>query len=190
MRIISCIYGTILRFCNDLSGQPGEKAMKPFLLIALYLLLYSTEGLSQKKYPASEELRKNSTYLTVGIYPEGIYSNITANYERLIREFPESFFHAIQARVGAGPWVAWLAEGINFFSVASLCMGRSGSHIETGIGLLFTYHTNSSEWHPIVNDRHIAGNIGYRFQRPEGRFLLRAGLGWPEGFYVSLGYCF
>jgi hypothetical protein len=164
--------------------------MKHYLLVAFFLLLFTAEGFSQKKYQAVEVLKKNSAYATVGIYPEGMYGNVTANYERLIKAFPGSFFHVIQVRIGAGPWVAWMAEGINFFSVASLCMGRSGSHLETGMGVLFTYYPERREWHPIVNDRHIAGNIGYRFQRPEGRFLFRTGLGWPEGFYVSLGYCF
>lgn len=164
--------------------------MKLYLLTSLFLLLISTEGLSQRSYSSNEGLRKNSVYATAGIYPEGIYGNITANYERKILEFPDSFFNAIQARIGAGPYVAWMSEGINFFSAASLCMGRSGSHLETGIGVLFTYHPDRKEWNPIVNDRHLAGNLGYRFQRPGGGFLFRAGLGWPEGFYVSLGYCF
>jgi hypothetical protein len=164
--------------------------MKHYLLLSLFGLFISTEGLCQRRYPATDGLRKNSLYITAGIYPEGMYGNITGNYERVVHEFPKSFFQAFQLRVGAGPWVAWMSDGINFFSVGSLLMGRSGSHLETGMGVLFTYYPDKKEWGPIVNDRHIAGNLGYRFQRPGGGFLFRAGLGWPEGFYVSLGYCF
>ena len=164
--------------------------MKYYLVISVFILSFSTDGLCQTKYLATYDLKKNSFYLTAGAYPEGLYGNITGNFERIIAEFPKSFFQAFQVKIGGGPWVAWLAEGINFFSVASVLMGRSGSHLETGMGVLFTYRTDRKRWDPIVNDKHIAGNIGYRFQRPGGKLVLRGGLGWPEGYYLSLGICF
>jgi hypothetical protein len=164
--------------------------MKYRYLLCIFLLAITLEGLSQKRNWEKDELKKNSLFGTLGYYPEGMYTNITGNYERLIVEFPESFFRAVHLRVGGGPWVAWMADGVNFFAVTSLLMGRSGSHLETGMGVLFTYHPDRREWHPIVNDRHLAGNLGYRFQRPGGEFVWRAGLGWPEGFYLSLGWCF
>ena len=164
--------------------------MKFSLVFFWFTLISTCWGFGQAQVPEPEGLKKNSIYGTAGIYIDDMYGNITGNYERMIFEFPRSFFHAIQLRAGAGPWVASGNEGINYFSVLSLMMGRSSSHLETGMGVLFTYNTRDKEWHPIVRDRHIAGNLGYRYQKPGGIFIFRAGLGWPEGFYLSLGFCF
>ena len=35
-----------------------------------------------------------------------------------------------------------------------------------------------------------AGAIGYRFQKPGGKFVFRTGIGFPESLYLSLGLCF
>jgi hypothetical protein len=164
--------------------------MRIKLLIIILSLIIVPKVFSQEKSSGFKELRKNSVYGTAGIYIEGMYGNITGNYERVLVTFPKSFIQAVQMRVGAGPWVAWMSDGVNLFSVMSMLMGRGSSHIETGMGVLFTYHPDTKQWKPIVNDRHIAGNIGYRYQKPGGWFVFRTGLGWPEGFYLSLGYCF
>ena len=164
--------------------------MKSGLIFISLLLIFAFPGFSQKQNPGTEGLMKNSVYGTGGVWPEEMYGNVTINYERMLFEFPASFFQAINVRSGAGPWVAWLAEGINCFSVISLVTGRRGSHFETGMGVVFTYWTESKDWDPIVNDSHFAGNLGYRFQKPGGSFVFRTGLGWPEGFYLSLGFCF
>jgi hypothetical protein len=164
--------------------------MRIKLLIIIFSLIIIPKVLSQGKNSDFTGLKKNSIYGTAGILIEDMYGNITGNYERILVAFPKSFIQSIQMRVGAGPWVAWMSDGVNFFSVMSLLMGRSNSHIETGMGVLFTYHPDTKQWAPIVNNRHIAGNIGYRYQKPGGWFVFRAGLGWPEGIYLSLGYCF
>jgi hypothetical protein len=164
--------------------------MRIKLLIIIFSLIIIPKVLSQEKSSDFTGLKKNSIYGTAGILIEDMYGNITGNYERILVAFPKSFIQSIQMRVGAGPWVAWMSDGVNFFSVMSLLMGRSNSHIETGMGVLFTYHPDTKQWAPIVNDRHIAGNIGYRYQKPGGWFVFRVGLGWPEGIYLSLGYCF
>jgi len=164
--------------------------MKSGLIFTCLLMVFILKGFSQEKASMTDGLKKNSVYGTAGVWIEDMYGNVTMNYERMLVVFPASFFQAISIRSGAGPWVAWLSEGINCFSVISVVGGRSSSHFETGMGVLFTYWTESKEWHPIVNDRHFAGNFGYRYQKPGGKFVFRAGLGWPEGFYLSLGFCF
>ncbi len=35
-----------------------------------------------------------------------------------------------------------------------------------------------------------AGSIGYRFQKAEGGFIFRTGIGFPDGLYVSAGFRF
>jgi hypothetical protein len=164
--------------------------MRIKLLIIIFSLIIIPGAFSQGKSSGITGLKKNSVYGTAGILIEDMYGNITANYERILVTFPKSFVQAIQLRAGAGPWVAWMSDGVNFFSVMSLLMGKGNSHLETGMGVLFTYHPDTEQWAPIVNDRHIAGNIGYRYQKPGGWFVFRTGLGWPEGMYLSFGYCF
>jgi hypothetical protein len=159
-------------------------------LIIIFSLIIVPKVNCQEKSSVFTGLKKNSVYGTAGILVEDMYGNITVNYERNLVEFPKSFIHAIQLRAGAGPWVAWMSDGVNFFSVMSVLMGKGNSHIETGMGVLFTYHPDTKIWAPIVNDRHIAGNIGYRYQKPGSWFVFRSGLGWPEGIYLSVGCCF
>jgi hypothetical protein len=159
-------------------------------LSMLFSLSFALKCLSQPKVVEANGFKKNSVYGTAGVWFEEIYANVTLNYERTLFEFPASFLQTVSIRSGAGPWVAWLSEGINCFSVISIISGRRSSHLETSMGVLFTYWYGSKEWHPIVRDRYIAGNLGYRYQKPGGSFVFRSGLGWPEGYYLSLGFCF
>jgi hypothetical protein len=179
-------------FCSVCEGLvvKNNLMMRIKLLIVIFFLIIIPKAFSQVKSSDFAGLKRNSVYGTAGILIEDMYGNITANYERILFTFPKSFVQAIQLRAGAGPWVAWMSDGVNFFSVMSLLMGKSNSHLETGMGVIFTYHPDTDIWAPIVNDRHIAGNIGYRYQKPGGWFVFRTGLGWPEGMYLSFGYCF
>jgi hypothetical protein len=164
--------------------------MKSGLIFISLILIFAFPGFSQRQDLGSEGLKKNSVYGTAGVWFEEIYGNVTLNYERTLIEFPASFFRTISIRSGVGPWVAWLSEGINCYSVISIMSGRRSSHMEASMGVLFTYWSGSKDWHPIVNNRYIAGNFGYRYQKPGGKFVFRTGLGWPEGYYLSLGFCF
>jgi hypothetical protein len=113
-----------------------------------------------------------------------------ANYERLIVEFPKSFIDSLWVRDGAGPWVGWTSHVTNYVYTISLLDGRKGVHMETGLGALLTYNMESKNFNPLINDRHLAGNIGFRFQKPGGKFVFRTGIGWSEFLYLSLGYIF
>jgi hypothetical protein len=159
-------------------------------LFILFSLFFAQKCLSQPQEGNTNGFKKNSVYGTAGVWFEEIYGNVTLNYERMLFKFPASFLQTISIRSGAGPWVAWLSEGINCFSIISIMTGKRNSHLETGMGVLFTYWSGSNDWHPIVNERYIAGNLGYRYQKPGGSFVFRTGLGWPEGYYLSLGFCF
>jgi len=33
-------------------------------------------------------------------------------------------------------------------------------------------------------------SIGYRMQKPNGHFIFRTGVGWPEALYIDLGVSF
>jgi hypothetical protein len=162
------------------------------VFLTVCCILIADTCLSQKaSIPAnSPEIKKNAVSVTAGFGPQEFYFSLLGNYERMIYQLPKSFVHSFWIRVGAGPWAGWGPTGVNYVSTLSALMGRGGAHLEFGSGVLFTYWSDTNEFKPIVNDRHIAGFLGFRYQKPGGSFVFRTGVGWPEGIYLSLGYCF
>lgn len=141
--------------------------------------------------PGNCDLKKNAVSVTGGTWlPVEFYFSFLGNYERMIFHLPESFIHSIWIRVGAGPWAGWGPTGMNYVSTVSALMGRGSAHFEFGPGVLFTYWSDEKQFKPIINERYLAGFLGFRYQKPQGNFLFRTGLGWPDGIYLSLGYCF
>lgn len=173
--------------------------MKPFhdfrklkIVFSLSFIFFVNTGYGQgdKSDISSIGLKKNVIYATLGVYPGESYGTLLGNYERMIIQFPNSFVNSLWVRVGAGPWVWWTGKGTNYVSTISVITGRKGSHLEAGAGVLFTYDSYRGSFHPLINNRHLAGNIGFRFQKPGGFFVFRTGIGWPEFIYLSLGFCF
>ena len=167
--------------------------MKLKLLLILCFIFFISIGNSQenKSDISSIGLKKNVIYGTLGVDIEDTYVTFLGNYEHMIFELPNSFFQSFWIRIGAGPWAAFDANGgTNYVSTLSAVMGKRSAHLEIGSGVLFTYDSGTKMFHPLVNDRHLAGNLGFRFQRPGGHFVFRTGIGWPEFMYLSLGFCF
>ena len=167
--------------------------MKLKMLFILCFIFIISIGYSQetKSDISSIGLKKNVIYGTLGVIIDDTYFTFLGNYEHMIFELPNSFFHSFWIRIGAGPWVAFDANGgTNYVSTLSTVMGKRSTHLEIGAGVLFTYDKGIKRFHPIVDDRHLAGNLGFRFQKPGGQFVFRTGIGWPEFMYLSLGLCF
>ena len=167
--------------------------MKLKMLFILCFIFFISIGYCQeiKSDISPIGLKKNVIYGTLGVEIEETYYSLMGNYERMILELPNSFFNSFWVRIGAGPWAAFDANGgINYVSTLSAVMGRRSAHLEIGSGVLFTYDSGEKRFHPLVNDRYLAGNLGFRFQRPGGEFVFRTGIGWPEFMYLSLGFCF
>jgi hypothetical protein len=167
--------------------------MKLKMLFTLCFIFFISIGYSQenKSDISSIGLKKNVIYGTLGVDIENTYVTFLGNYEHMIFELPNSFVHSFWIRIGAGPWAAFDANGgTNYVSTLSVVMGKRRAHLEIGSGVLFTYDSGTKRFHPLVNDRHLAGNLGFRFQRPGRYFVFRAGIGWPEFMYLSLGFCF
>lgn len=165
-----------------------KKRILVFIIFLFYISICYSQGLNTDIN--SNKLKKNVIYATVGVHPGEFYGTLMANYERMIIEFPTTFVSSIWVRVGAGPWVWWTGKGTNYVSTISLRTGRKGVHMETGLGALLTYNPESNNFHPLVHDSYLAGNIGFRFQKPGRKFVFRTGIGWPEFLYLSLGCSF
>jgi len=135
-------------------------------------------------------LKKNAIYATLGVYVGEFYVTFLGNYERLILQFPRSFVQSMWIRVGAGPWAWWSSNGWNYTSTLSVLTGRKNTHLELGSGVLFSYNSYNKKFEPLAGNSHLAGNLGFRFQKPGGSFIFRTGIGWPEFMYLSFGICF
>ena len=165
--------------------------LKVFFLICYIFITdisLSQEAIIPVSHPS--ELKRNAFSMTPGIWPGEFYFSLLGNYERMIYRLPKSFIHSFWIRAGLGPWAAWGPKGVNYVSTISALMGRGSTHFEIGSGVLFTYWSDEKEFRPIVNERYLSGFTGFRYQKPGGSFVFRTGLGWPDGIYISLGYCF
>jgi hypothetical protein len=165
---------------------------KSYRFAILILLLIGTEtGFGQHYEPENPMLlNKNTIHGSFGADIGEFYGTLLVNYERMILQFPESSINSLSIRVGAGPWVWWSASGINLVSTASVLTGKKSSHLEIGIGLLLTYNNYEKRFDPLINNRHLAGNFGYRYQKPGKSFVFRTGIGWPEYTYLGGGFSF
>jgi hypothetical protein len=166
--------------------------MKLKILLAICLVFSLNSGFSQTTNSEYKpiELKKNVIYGTLGIDYWEFYGTLMGNYERMIFQLPKSFVNSVWVRVGAGPWAWWTGEGINYVSTLSVLTGRKSAHLEIGSGLLITYNSDHNSYHPLINNSYLAGNLGFRYQKPGGNFVFRTGMGWPEFMYLSLGVCF
>ena|SRR5665647_1390401 len=169
-----------------------SKVLNKNILVILFALLFVNRCYCQGNNSNidSTSFKKNVINVSLGVDPSEFYGTLMGNYERMIVHFPKSFVNSLWVRVGAGPWVWWSGKGTNFVSTISILTGRKGAHIETGVGILFTYDSRINDFHPLVHNRYLAGNIGFRFQKPDGVFVFRTGIGWPEFLYLSSGFCF
>jgi hypothetical protein len=160
-------------------------------IFILCFIFSVSHGFSQKYKSVNNTtlLNKNVIYGTVGVEFGKFYGTLSANYERLLFHLPNTFIHSMWLRVGAGPYAQWTAKGVNYVSTLTAVIGRTSNHLEIGSGILLTYNINEKRFHPLVHNSHLAGNLGYRFQKPGGNYIFRAGIGWPEFTYLSFGIC-
>lgn len=179
--------------------------LKTFLLLLNIFLIMNSYAQVGIRDSIQVELKKNIIYGTVGI--AGFYAVANANYERVISQKKPGFFKYYLVRAGWGVWGSWGGEGSHGVAGISGLTGSKKSHLEIHLGVtaiydktgyqsdVSNYYYNgqfySSEPTRLDNTRFLpAGAVGYRFQKPGGHFVFRVGAGFPESFYLSLGFCF
>jgi len=120
------------------------------------------------------------------VYATGSYSlynfSATLNYERIFY-ISENAAKTWSFRAGYG-----IINGNGKIALATLnnLRGKRNNKFEMNIGA--TYINEPHSYGP--NYFSVVLNAGYRRQSQNGKFLLRTGLGTPEGLYLSLGYSF
>lgn len=152
------------------------------LVLFISLILFRPVKCQEVSSEIREDYKKNLIYGTAGFV--FVYGTAIINYERILAESPR-FFSILGARFGTGRWLYWDDEGFNYFATLQAATGHKKGHFEIGGGFALTdiSHSSRSLFLPC-------GNIGYRFQKPGGNFVLKTGVGWPESVYFSAGVSF
>lgn len=156
-------------------------------IIEPQFIVQGTSGYSAETLPSyyhNDTLHaKNNLFGSAGSVI--IFGGISANYERMVLNIPE-FNSSLWLRLSAGKTYSLVLGGFiyQYLSLTSL-IGKENNHFETVIGLFrFGWDLFNAEGYGL------AGGIGYRYQKPEGGFLFRSGLAFPESLYLSVGYSF
>lgn len=172
---------------------------KTAFLLLIFVLGYQLHSQAQ----LSQDLAKNTLFASVGFI--GLGGSIHGNYERVFFQGCEnSFIHTLSVRLGAGAGAVWGSSGpLAILGVPAL-IGKQNHHFEAVAGLVtyfdkesYDIGVNNAEFlgEPIPPrteyiDLLLAASAGYRFQKPRGGFMFRAGIGFREGVYIGLGAAF
>lgn len=146
---------------------------------------------------------QNNIYVTVGTLALWFTGNFS--YERWIAEFGKNTTNTLYARATYGGFLTWGAQGHQVGPGLTLLTGSRNSSLETGLGVQALYNEIGFQ-EAEDNFQPSPGNvrpdvwdyitvlpdirIGYRFQKPEGKFLFRTGLSLPDAIYLGFGVTF
>lgn len=180
--------------------------LKLLFVIFNFLLFIPLYGQGQDIDTIHAGLKKNVVYGTLGTAV--VIGVATINYERMIGESKTKFITSYWLRVGFGEYYIFgsnIGGGPYFTTGLTGLTGKNNRHFEFNIGLssLLDHEEYDRDY-----EAYIAGwttsepqkseyrttvpsvGIGYRFQKPDGKFVFRTGYAFPEFVYLSVGFCF
>jgi hypothetical protein len=158
--------------------QTSDMNKKTFtLIIFLYLAFFQmskTMGIERTK----EDSKKNYLSIYFGIFEWNL------NYEGNILQFQKSYSNI---RCGFGYW-GLIEEAGNYLNPSFVhVIGKKNSHLEVDIGVKI-FVIKSSNFAKPSNMPDLF--LGYRFEKPDGKFLFRAGINYPTVLNLGFGYKF
>jgi hypothetical protein len=167
--------------------------MRSLLIWLFVLMILHSPALCQKEngLDINNSFRKNVIYGATGFSISQARFLYNVNYERQIThpvKYPVGTFK-IDIRAGLGAYEGLLGIGNICLLSANFVFGKSAGHFETNLGAVYMYNMQNQDSDKTTGITPLI-NMGYRFQKESGFFVLRAGIGWPEGIYVSLGVAF
>lgn len=157
--------------------------MKSILITAVILLVASDTCYSQNIFQEifSRKETKNAVVGSAGTVLAVSGAGIA--YERKLVSFEKREISSLWIKGRYTRFTGRLIEGgASFLDVSA--MGLLGSRnsfteISAGIG-----------WFPARSAVYPTGSVGYRYHRRRGGIILRTGVGFPELFYIGIGYGF
>jgi len=104
----------------------------------------------------------------------------------MIIERRNSFIKSYWIKIGGGVAGSYGGTGNHYIINLTTLTGANNSHLEFNAGIFLLYY------HDNTFDNYIGPTaaVGYRFQKPNGYFVFRTGIGIPDAVYLILGFCF
>ena len=178
--------------------------LKTFILMGMLLPSLFLSGQVENTSGKWEPENRNVLHLSTGF--GGIFYHLSLGYEYMLRCPDRSCANQFGIRALYGRWILWSDRGDDLSLMGTWQRGRRNNHFEAGGGLLLRYDRSfyqgnygGTYWRgeSIEDPKRIhctslmpACYLGYRYQRPQGGFMFRAGGGWPEALYLGVGYSF
>jgi len=142
------------------------------LIVTGIIVLVTLNAFCQEKVPLPFEFQhKNSIQLE--LFGHGVFYSV--NYERVLLN-GENYKTTAQAGFAWYPPTTDVREFWLPFSINEL-ISFNKHHLEFGLGTVFTVEENlnrmnesSRAWYNL-----LTGRVGYRYQKPNGRFIFRIG---------------
>jgi len=174
-----------------------------FLLFFIVFFSYKTTyGQNLSDTINLEKPNRNLIHATIGI--AGLAGTYHVNYERMLIGFEKGTLAGLWSKVGVGGWGVWSAGGPYQSISVGILTGPHRNHFELNAGVARMFNrigfereqslsTQLSEPQPFKSgyvNVSLVGTAGYRYQKPDGSFMFRSGLGYPEIIYVGFGVAF
>lgn len=146
------------------------------ILIVLLAFLPNHNTQAQENGIPSLILRRNSINMYVGVWDYNL------NYERNIFQRPKSYTNI---RIGFGKDESYL-DGYYFIPSLVHLFGRKNSHLEIDLGCKVLTSPVTADGTSFLPDVFV----GYRHEKPAGRFMFRAGINPTTIYNVGIGVKF
>jgi hypothetical protein len=191
---------------------PLKNAGKSICLFFIFLILppaYSQTNEGLKEAKVKNDLifdnTKNTIYVTgcIGTSPYDFGLIADLNYERFIAYLSKRKKAAFTVRAGYGEYLTiGLDDGAVWLVAAYIVLGSSKHHFEAGMGstmfydrYYYRYYTNQAmnQQRPPPSKLEYLSTVPYvslGYSLRKDHFILRTGLAFPEGLYLSLGVAF
>lgn len=166
--------------------------MREIIFSAIFFLGFCFNSFSAENNTHSEAVNddytRNIVFGKANVWIMGQAYQIA--YERLI-----SVGKAVQfsAHASYGYWKDIYEDG-NLFSIsANYLLGRKNHMFEVNLGLLAKVHYDQyyTDQRKFDHFNFLPDLfVGYRYKKPNGHFMFKAGAGFPSLASVGLGFCF
>jgi len=155
------------------------------IICTSFFALFTISLFSQAYVKDTVSLKINESSLFGGFGITPLYGSITGNYEIMLVERQNLVFKKRGLRVGLGIYQYYDDYSLNIIINYTCLTGAENNHFELGVGATYMHFLTTSGKYVAP-----APNIGYRYQKPDGKFVFRTGVGFPELLYMSFGYAF
>ena len=158
------------------------------LIICLILLAGNADAASQdtlrSKTPDNSFQLDASTWALVGMY--------AFHYERIVHR-SDNFLVAVDAGIGEWYFIPGLSlyEGYSMPFTLNLLWGSGRNFFEADLGARYTiFRTQTDNSVNHINPLIPEVNIGYRYQRPDGKGLIFRAFAGISGIGIGIGKAF